>query len=128
MFRESKNTMTQYINNWPTTKKCFEDPRMVMGQVKYFSDEEKQRIINLDKNAINKVIDDINVDASMFGGQIKNTMKFINYYYEALKLFIKNNLFIGKEQNIFTFVAFSHPEEINLILCKEYFATKKYLA
>ena len=60
----------------------------------------------------------------MFGGQPINAMKFINYYYDALRLFIKNNLFIGKDQNIFTFVAFSH----NLILCKNYFESKNYLA
>ena len=124
IFHEPRSEMQKYINTWPTTKKCFEDPRLVMGQVKYYSDKEKQRIINLDRNAILNLINNYNVDASMFGGQPINAMKFINYYYDALRLFIKNNLFIGKDQNIFTFVAFSH----NLILCKNYFESKNYLA
>ena len=128
IFREPQREMSKYINTWPTTKKCFEDPRLVMGQVTYYSDEEKQRIINLDRKAIQKLINNYNVDGSMFGGQRINTLKFINFYYDALRLFIKNNIFIGKDQNIFTFVAFSHPQEINLILCKNYFESKKYLA
>ena len=64
----------------------------------------------------------------MFGGQSINALKFINYYYDGLKLYIKNNLFIGKDQNIFTFIAFSHTNEVNLIFCKGYFEAKKYLA
>ena len=128
IFREPRSEMEKYINTWPTTKKCFEDPRLVMGQVKYFSDEEKQRIVNFDLDAIKRVMNDINVDGSMFGGQPINTLKFINYYYDGLKLYIKNNLFIGKDQNIFTFIAFSHTNEVNLIFCKGYFEAKKYLA
>ena len=128
MFRETRSEMTKYINTWPTTKKCFEDPRVFMGLVKYFPDEEKQKIINLDYNAIQKLINDKNVDASMFGGSRANTLKFIDFYYNALRLFIRHNLFIGKDQNIFTFVAFSHPQEINLILSNYYFVSKKYFA
>ena len=83
MFRETRSEMTKYINTWPTTKKCFEDPRVFMGLVKYFPDEEKQKIINLDYNAIQKLIKDKNADASMFGGSRANTLKFIEFYYNA---------------------------------------------
>ena len=31
IFREPRSEMEKYINTWPTTKKCFEDPRLVMG-------------------------------------------------------------------------------------------------
>ena len=46
-FRDSK-TMKKYIN-WPSTKKCLEDDRLLLGQVRRFSDEEIKGIINFDK-------------------------------------------------------------------------------
>ena len=99
-FRESKIYMKKYINSWPSTKKCFEDNRLLMGQVKYFSDFEKKKIINFDINALKKLQGDINVIGGLFGGQIDNILKFADYYYKAINEFSKNKLFIGKDQNI----------------------------
>jgi len=45
--------MKKYINNWPSTKKCFEDKRLLMGQVKYFSDSFKQKGRKLESPYIN---------------------------------------------------------------------------
>ena len=42
-FREKKVNMKKYINNWPSTKKCFEDKRLLMVQVKNFSYFEKKK-------------------------------------------------------------------------------------
>ena len=55
-------------------------------------------------------------------------MKFINLYYDAIRLFIKHNLFIGKDQNIFTYVAFAHPEVVKLIKFNYYYDFKFYLS
>jgi len=129
-FREERSEMEKYINSWPTTKKCLEDPRIFMGNVREFPDEEKQRIRNFEINAIQEVINrDHNVAGGVFGGQPENTLKFINFYYDAIRLFIKNNLFIGKEQNIYTYVALSLPQEINLIFWNDgYYFPKRYLS
>ena len=129
-FREERSEMGIYINSWPTTKKCLEDPRIFMGNVREFPDEEKQRIRNFEINAIQEVINrDHNVAGGVFGGQPENTLKFINFYYDAIRLFIKNNLFIGKEQNIYTYVALSHPQEINLNFWNDgYYFPKRYLS
>ena len=126
-FREKKIEMKKYINNWPSTKKCFEDKRLLMGQVKYFSDSFKQKLINFDKEAHYKLQKSINVIGGILGGQIENTLKFTDLYYNSIKLFIKHKIFIGKDQNIYTFVAFSNPKIINLVLFRTYDGFKQYL-
>ena len=45
-FREKKE-MHKYIESWPSTKKCYEDQRLLMGQVRNISELEKQKIILL---------------------------------------------------------------------------------
>jgi len=44
----NKKIMQNYIN-WPSTKKCLEDDRLLLGQVRRFSNEEIKGIINFDK-------------------------------------------------------------------------------
>ena len=71
---------------------------------------------------------DINVAAGLFGGQADNILKIVDYYYKAITEYSKKNLFIGKEQNIFTYVAFSHPEIVKLVFSpKHYLFLKVYL-
>ena len=127
-FREDKSVMPKYASiNWPKSDKCLADERIVMGQVKEYSEKEKQRIANFDLNAIHSLMRNGNVAGCFFGGQIKNTLKFINYYYDTIRLFIKNKLFIGKDQNLFAFVVFSHPEIVQLFLFRDYFEFKIHL-
>ena len=126
-FREKKVNMKKYINNWPSTKKCFEDKRLLMGQVKNFSYFEKQKIANFDIASLKTLQNDINVIGGLFGGQADNILKFSDHYYRAINEYIKNNLFIGKDQNIYTFVAFSHPEIVKLVFFRNYLSFKAYL-
>lgn len=126
-FRERKIFMKKYINGWPSTKKCFEDKRLLMGQVKNFSILEKNKIINFDIAALKKLQNDINVIGGLFGGQAYNILKFADYYYKAINDYSNKNLFIGKDQNIYTFVAFSHPEVVKLVLFPDYLYFKVYL-
>ena len=113
---KNKTDMNRYINNWPSTKKCFEDKRLLMGQVKNFSDIFKEKIINFDLVAHKNLQKDINVIGGLFGGQVDNILKFIKIYYKTIKVFAKKNLFIGKDQNLYTYIAFSHPELVKLVL------------
>ncbi len=126
-FRDNKTEMKKYINDWPSTKKCFEDKRFLIGQVKHFSESEKKKIINFNYEAHLKLQKDINVAANIFGGQKDNIIKFINYYYQALKLFIKHKMFIGKDQNVYTYVFFLHREIVKLVSCQNYKFFKIYL-
>ena len=127
-FRDGKDSMKNLINNWPTTNKCFEDNRLLMGQVRQISNLEMKQIINFDIGAHKILQENVNVCGNIFGGQIENTLKFIDFYYNSIRLFIKNKLFIGKDQNIFTYVALSHPEIIKLIFCNGWFEFISILA
>ena len=118
-FRE-KSTVKRFSHNWPSTKKCFEDPRLLMGQVKNFSITEKKKILSFDYQAHIRLRKNINVIGGIFGGQINNIIKFIYLYYNTIRLFIQKGIFIGKDQNIFTYIAFSHPEIVKLIFCKNF--------
>ena len=126
-FRENKVSMKKYKNNWPSTKKCFEDKRLLMGQVKNFTYLEKKKIVNFDIPALKQLQSNINVIGGFFGGQVENIIKFGNYYYKAINEYSKKNLFIGKDQNIYTFVAFSHPEIVKLVFFPNYQYFKFYL-
>ena len=126
LFREKKE-MHKYIENWPSTKKCYEDQRLLMGQVRNISYIEKQKIINFDIDSHIYLQKHINVAGNIFGGQAKSIIKFINLYYDSLKLFINKNIFIGKDQNIFTYISLSYPEIVKLVYCKSYFILKDYL-
>ena len=99
-----------------------------MGQVNNFTLLDKKKILNFDKDAHLRLKKNLNVIGGIFGGQRKNILKFVEYYYETVKLYIKNKLFIGKDQNIFTYVAFAHPEVVKLILCNDFFEYREHIS
>ena len=127
-FNNNKSEMKKYLNDWPSTKKCYEDKRVLFGQVKQFSTIDKQKIVDFDLIAHNNLKRNINVVGGLFGGQFENILKFIDIYYSTLKVFSKKNLFIGKDQNIYTYIAFAHPDVVNLVLFPNYRFFKIYLA
>ena len=118
-FRD-KDDINKYSNNWPSTNKCYNDNRVLMGLVNNFSNTEKEKILNFDIQSHMRLQKYHNVIGGIFGGQKENLLKFIELYYETIRIFIKHKIFIGKDQNIFTYVAFAHPEVIKLIFCKNY--------
>jgi hypothetical protein len=106
--------MDKYIN-WPSTKRCFEDPRVSLNSVRTIPFSERKELLNFNLKTHKNFQAKKNVCGGVFGGQTKNVLKFIDYYYATVKLFISHKLFIGKDQNLFAFVAFSHPEIIKLV-------------
>ena len=126
-FRE-KNEIHKYVENWPSTKKCFEDQRVIFGNLRNFSQIEKEKILNFDIDSHIFLQKNFNVAGGLFGGQIQNMIQFISLYYDTIKLFIKNNIFIGKDQNIFTYIALSHPEIVKLVYCESFLVLKDYLS
>ena len=127
-FRESEE-MKNFINGWPSPKKCNEDNRVLINLAGNFTSNEKKGIINFEINTIKKLIREINVAGGMFGGQKEKFIKYINLYYESINLFEKHKMFIGKEQSIFAYVALKYPEIVKLIESKgDYFIFKKYLS
>ncbi len=126
-FRD-KNEIMKYSNNWPSNNICFEDKRVLIGQLRNFSLSEKENILKFDAKEHIRLRININVIGGIFGGQKENILKFIYFYYETLKLFIRKGIFIGKDQNIFTYIAFAHPEIVKLIPLKDYVQYKKYIS
>ena len=68
-----------------------------------------------------------NVDASTFGGKREYVIQFSDAYYDTIRLFIKNNIFIGKEQNIMAFVFYFYPNISKLVYSGEWKYMLKYL-
>lgn len=126
-FRE-KSEIHKYIENWPSTKKCFEDPRVTFGNLRNFSGIEKEKILNFDIDSHIYLQKNFNVAGNLFGGRIQQLLRFISLYYETIKLFVKNNIFIGKDQNIFTYIALSHPETVKFVYCESFLVLKDYLS
>jgi hypothetical protein len=121
------DSMNKYIN-WPSTKKCFENPKILMNSIRNVPESERKDLLNFNLKAHKNFQKRLNVAANIFGGQPENALKFIDYYYETIKLFISHKIFIGKDQNLFAFVAFSHPEIIKLVHSGKWLYFLKYLS
>jgi len=114
--------------NWPSTQKCYEDPRVIINSMRNVSNLEIEKLKNFDQNYYNyEFLHNPNVGAAVFGGQKDYTLKFIDLYETTLISFINHTFFIGKEQNLYAFIAYLHPEIVNLIYSGDWFYFIKYL-
>ena len=99
-----------------------------MNLVTPSSNSVKKGLINFEFEIHKQFQLTTNVGAGVFGGQPEYLLKFIEYYYESIRLFIIKKIFIGKEQNIFAFVAYKYPDIINLVYSGgDYHYFKDYL-
>ena len=125
-FRNESN-IDDYLN-WPSTKKCYEDGRVVINErlnvSNYIKDGLKRFNIKIHKEFQNNY----NVDASTFGGQRDFIIKFSDAYYDTIRLFIKNNIFIGKEQNIMAYVFYFYPNISKLVYSGRWKYMLEYLS
>ena len=127
-FRNNK-TIIKYINDWPSADECYSDGRVIINEVRTPSQLEKDKLKNFDLEAHIKFQKNwFNVDASLFGGQKEYILKFCDLYYDTIKLFIKKKLFIGKDQNIYAFIAYFNEDVIKLVHNNKYFYLQKYLS
>ena len=109
-FRNSK-TINSYLN-WPSSKKCFEDPRVIFNALRNSSKSEIEELRNFNINTHIEFQRKDNVGGGMFGGKSKFINKFVNLYYNTIELFVKKKIFIGKDQNLFAYISYLHPEII----------------
>ena len=122
----NKSNLQKYIN-WPTTQKCFEDGRVVINEKKNISKYIKDGLKIFDIKIHKEFQKNYNVDASTFGGKREYVIQFSDAYYDTIRLFIKNNIFIGKEQNIMAFVFYFYPNISKLVYSGEWKYMLKYL-
>ena len=64
----------------------------------------------------------------MFGGQKEYIDKFYKLYFNTIKIFVKKKFYIGKDQNLFTYIALTHPDIVKIIYSKDWFYFRKYLS
>ena len=110
----NKSNIKKYIN-WPSTQKCFEDGRVIINERKNISKYIKDGLKRFDIKIHKEFQKNYNVDASAFGGQREFVIKFSNIYYDTIRLFIKHNIFIGKDQNIMAFIFYFYPNITKLV-------------
>ena len=84
-----RDKIDKYINNWPTIKKCKEDPRVLINGMREISDQEILDLKNINISFYNNYfINKMNVGGGLFGGKPYYLLKFINLYYNTIKKFI----------------------------------------
>ena len=124
-----RNPINSEFNlDFPSSKNCLEDPRVIFNSLRKFYNKEIIAFKRLDIKFYKKFIKNCNVGAGMFGGQKEYIDKFYTLYFNTIKIFIEKNFFIGKEQNIFAYIALVHPNVVKLIYSKDWFYFRKYLS
>jgi len=119
------NNMSLFLNNWPSIKKCNEDPRVIINGIRILHKNEINGLKSFDFNTHYKFMNNFNIGSALFGGKSNYLIKFIYLYYKTLKLFIKKEKFIGSEQNLFTFIAYLYPKIVNLINSRKWYYFKE---
>ena len=107
-----------YIN-WPSINKCLKDPRVIFNQMRKFYSKEIIFFKRLNINYYRIFIRKYNVGGNIFGGQAEYIKNFSNIYYNTIKLFAKNKMFIGKDQNLFAYVALLNPKLVKLVYSRK---------
>lgn len=120
--------MSKYLNDWPSSKKCYEDSRIIMNLMRNITKDEIKEFLKLDLRFFYNFIKNINVGGGLFGGNYKNFIKFIDLYYKTIKVFIKKKLFIGKDQNLFAYISYSNRDIVKMIYSGDWFFFKSYLS
>ena len=123
----NKSNLNNYLN-WPSTTKCKEDGRVIINEKLKVSNYIKEGLKNFDINIHKEFQKHYNVDASTFGGKREYVIKFSDAYYNTIELFIKNNIFIGKEQNIMAYVFYFYPNISKLIYSGKWKYMLEYLS
>lgn len=118
----------KYINDWPKTKKCNEDPRVLINGIRQLSNIEIEGLKKFNMSLYEQFIKKDNVSSGLFGGKPEYLLKFIYLYYKAIIDFINHNMFIGKEQNLFAFVSYLNPKIVKIINSGQWYFFKSYLS
>ena len=126
-FRERKK-MKKYKNILNSSKKCEEDGRVTFNEIKQISKSKIEQLQKFNYETHLELQNDFNVDGSFFGGQRNYIIEFSDLYYDTIKLFERNKIFIGKDQNLYAYIAYLNPDIVKLIYSGEWFYMQEYLS
>jgi hypothetical protein len=128
-FRSKFWNMSKFMNDWPSLKKCKNDPRVILNLLRNFTKREINGLLNFNETDHIYLQKTMNTGGGLFGGRADFVIRFCDVYYNTLTEFYKKNIYIGKDQNIFTYIGFKHPEIVNLIYTKgDYYYFANYLS
>jgi hypothetical protein len=127
-FFRNSSKINSYLNNWPSPKNCFEDPRVIFNVIRTSSKSEIEELKNFNINTHLKFQNRSNVGGNMFGGHYEYIKKFVSLYYNTIELFIENKIFIGKDQNLFAFISYLHPKIVKLVISGKWHYLQDYLS
>ena len=96
------------MDNWPSTKRCNEDPRITFITVRKSVINELDNFFTL--NMTKGFFKTTNVAGNLFGGTPFYILKFYDEYFETMKKWYENSFFIGKDQNIFASIIYLNPK------------------
>lgn len=126
-----KKNVIQNLNGWPSNKKCIEDPRVLVNSIrtKEVTNKELKILKNLDTNnsIFKSFMNKKNVGGGFFGGKSDYLLKFIKLYVKTIKLFIKHSIFIGKDQNLFAYIAYLRKDIVKTIYSGDWYYLFDYL-
>lgn len=125
-FRKRNDSL--YINGWPSSKRCYEDPRVIINSIRLIKKTEIKRFLTLNYRIFNNFIKKDNVGGGLFGGNVNYLIKFVDLYFKTIKIFIKKKLFIGKDQNLFAYISFSNENVVKVIYSGNWRFFKSYLS
>ena len=72
--------MSLFLNNWPSIKKCNEDPRVIINGIRIIHKNEINGLKNFDFNTHYKFMNNYNIGSALFGGKSNYLIKFIYLY------------------------------------------------
>lgn len=121
-----EKNMSKYIHNWPSIKKCNQDPRVIMNEIRKLGKDEFSKLMAFNNETHRKFQNDFNIAGNAFGGRIDFLLKFIKYYYETFNLFMNKGQFIGSDQNLYSIISYLHPKITKRIYSGDYQYLKKY--
>ena len=107
-----RNKENKWLNSWPSSKKCYEDPRVIINGIRKVSNNEIEGLKKYNFSIYNKFIKKTNVGGGLFGGKSKYLTKFIYLYYKTIKDFINSFLLL----NEFIIIIFKDNESNKVFL------------
>ena len=125
---KDKSKIKKYINDWPSSEKCYEDGRIILNEIISHSQSVKDDLKKFNIEVHNNFQRFYNVDTSIFGGQKTYIFKFANLYYKTLNLYIQHGIFIGKERNLYAYIAYLYTDVVKLVYSGYYFYFQEYLS
>ena len=121
-----EKNMSKYVNNWPSIKKCNQEPRVIMNEIRKLGKDEFYKLMAFDNETHRNFQNDFNIAGNAFGGRIDFFSKFIKYYYETFRLFMNKGQFIGSDQNLYCIISYLHPKIAKRIYSGDYQYLKNY--